>query len=407
MRRAGDLFEQYWRMLLAGAIALTVLYFALFHGISHLAPAYSALELATQKSAASLQTIWHTPIDAPFKLLIWLPFSLGHHSVLWTRLAAAFVGTITVALFYMVLVHLFSRRVALLSTVLFIFSTGVLHASRLGSPLIMQVFGIVVLMASVPLYTKTRLKIMPLYLIIVTLALLFYTPVMAWFILAGGIVTGKRVVQMFSKLSVKHKILMPLLFAVLVTPLLLSIVRTPHLAFTVLGLPQTVPAFGANLFTFAKSLVWHGVGPAEIMLVGAPIINVIEVGLIAAGGVVMVRSITLKSNLFIAGGMLLLIVLIGLGETTYIPLVPFLFLLLASGIFYLLNEWFDVFPVNPVANVLGILAITLVVATSMLFHIRSYFVAWPHSSATHAVFRDAQPTDYSLEQAKSDNNIRF
>jgi hypothetical protein len=385
-------------------------YFALFHGISRLVPNFSATEIATQGSATSLRSIWEDPVNAPFKLLSWIPFKLGLHSIVWVRLIAAIIGACSALLFYFVLTQLFSKRVALLTTLLFIFSTGFLHASRLGTPLIMQIFGILLLMASAPLYMLTRFKILPIYISTAAIALLLYTPTMQWFIVVGGIVVLKAAKDVFKTLAIKHKILVPVFFLILIAPLAWHVIRMPLSALTLLGLPQQFPTLqemGANMYAFGRSLVWSGTGPAEIMLVGAPILNVIEAGLIAAGIVTLIRSIKLRSNMFVASGLVLFIILVAFGATTYLPLVPFLFLLLAGGIFYLLSEWFDVFPLNPVANIIGTVAIGLVIGASVFFHIRSYYIAWPHSNATRHAFRYPQPTNYFPSASDTKETVRF
>lgn len=410
MRRVGKLLGKYWRVILIWLVVAAAAYFILFHGIMSLAPAYSPTEISTQASSISLRTIWNEPINAPFKLLVWLPFKLGHHSVAWARIAAAAIGMMSALLFYFVFLHLFSKRVALLSTLLFVFSTAFLQASHLGTPLIMQMFGSILLMASVPLYARSRYKVVPLYVSTIAIAALLYTPTMPWFIVVGSIVAFTGAKEVFGALHLKHKIILPLLFLGLLTPLLWSVVRDPASILTLLGLPQhfpTVQAMASNLYSFLKSLVWRGTGPAEIMLVGAPIVNVIEAGLIVAGLVTLIRAFKLKSNLFITGGIVLFVVLVAFGNTTYLPLMPFLFLLLASGIFHLLNEWFDVFPLNPVANIIGTTAIIVLVGTSVLYHVRSFYVAWPHSDATHAAFTQAQPAKYFELPSDTKETVHF
>lgn len=385
-------------------------YFALFYNIAHLVPHFSASEVAAQGSATSLQSIWNDPVNAPYKLLAWLPFKLGLHGIVWLRVLSAIIGVVSAFLFYFVLIHLFSRRVAFLTTLLFVFSTGFLHAARLGTPAILQILGIVLLMASVPLYVRTRFKIVPLYISTVAVALLLYIPTMPWFIIIGGIIMFKGAKQVIRELPVKHRVYIPLVFIALITPLIWHIIQVPLSALTLFGLPQHLPslsAMGANLYSFAHSLVWRGTGPAEIMLVGAPILNVIEAGLIAAGFVTLVRSVKLRSNLFVIGGIALFVALVAFGETTYLPLMPLLFLLLAGGIFYLLDEWFGVFPLNPVANIIGTAAISLVIGASVLFHIRSYYIAWPHSNATRQAFTVTQPKDYFPQPTHTKNSVHF
>jgi len=72
-------------------------------------------------------------------------------------------------------------------------------------------------------------------------------------------------------------------------------------------------------------------------------------------------------------------------------MVPFIFLLIANGISYLLELWLGVFPRNPIARTIGVSLITLVVGLNCWYNVRNYFVAWPGATVTRQVFTNKQP----------------
>lgn len=237
-----------------------------------------------------------------------------------------------------------------------------------------------------------------LYVAALLFAGLMYTPSMAWFILLAFVVMASKGYLLISKTAVKHRILAATLFLLLIAPLILAVVRDPRTGWAILALPEQMPTSvlaldrAEDLF---RSLFWKGTGPAEIMLVGTPILNVIEISLIIIGLIIQIRSARLRNNLFVLGGALLLFALIVLGNIIqYQMLVPFLYLSMASGLFYLVRQWLKVFPSNPVANFFGTSLVLLMVATSCLYHGRQYFIGWQHSAATHKVFSQQQPSEY-------------
>lgn len=406
-----EFIETHWRRLLLWLGIAILAYFLLFFGIDCLVPHFSTNEIATQGSATSLSAIWHDPLNAPYKLTLYIPFKLGHHSVLWTRALSALIACISALLFYFVLQTLFSRRIALLTTTLFVVSSGFLHAGRLGTPLIMQLFGVLVMLSLLPLYLTVRSRIWPLYVGIVIVASLLYIPGMAWFVAVSAALMGKRLGKLYRQLTLKHRILLPAVGVLILIPLVWSILRTPSVGLTLFGLPATMPtlhAIGQQTNDLLRSLFWSATGPAEIMLVGAPLFTIAEFALLIIGLIMLAREIRLKSNLFIIGGIVLTTVLIILGGSmTYVALTPLFYLCMASGIFYLLSEWLRIFPVNPIANAIGTILVLLLISSAVLFHFRSYFIAWPHSDGVAATFIHPQPTSYGAGAGSETNGTKF
>ena len=150
MNNVTHYLQDHWRQLIIGIFIAVVGYFVVFNGIMTLTPGYSIQEIAAQKSSASLQIILSNPLEAPYKLLVWVALKLGHHSIAITRIAAGLAAIASAILFYFIVYSLFSRRIAIFATILFVTSSGFLHVSHLGTPLALQLFGVLALLALIP-----------------------------------------------------------------------------------------------------------------------------------------------------------------------------------------------------------------------------------------------------------------
>jgi hypothetical protein len=95
---------------------------------------------------------------------------------------------------------------------------------------------------------------------------------------------------------------------------------------------------------------------------------------------------------FLLGTISLACILIALGGSVGIEiLIPFVYLLAASGIAYLMNQWFVIFPSNPIARFSAWIMIILIVSTAAFYNLKSYFVAWANAPATKSYY-SIQPT---------------
>jgi len=406
MKKIVEFFQDYWRPIIIGLTIAVIGYFIVFNGIRTMTPGFSSQEIATQSSSTSLRTVWENPINIVYKLILWIPFKLGHHSVILTRIVAGVVAIVSAALFYFIVFSLFSHRIAILTTILFITSSGFLHAAHLGTPVVLQIFGVLTLVALAPAYLLVKSKVLPLYVGAITLALLLYIPGMLWFILVGIIVLNKRILQTFRSLATKHRVYISIISVILLAPLIWASYKHPSIALASLGLPATIPTIhtiGVRTDNLIRSLFWSGTGPAEIMLIGAPLLNLIEFSLLFIGVAVQFKKPRFRSNFFVIGATLFIVLLIIFGGiVNYITLTPLLYLLMGGGLFYLLTQWHKVFPVNPVAHFVGTALVFGLVAMSVLFHTKAFYTAWPRSNETRAAFSQPQPTHYDTSSVKND-----
>jgi hypothetical protein len=158
-----------------------------------------------------------------------------------------------------------------------------------------------------------------------------------------------------------------------------------------LGLPSQWPAVTTLLKQFVGVFVHLFIrGPQypELWLGRAPLLDVFSL-IVCIVGIYFYAS-HWKSSRSRAIGLFftMSVILVALGGAVSLSLlVPLLYVAIAAGIAYLLRDWLQIFPINPLARGLGIGLISLAVIVSCLYNLRAYFVAWPYNTITRTTFR--------------------
>ncbi|MCA9333765.1 hypothetical protein KC963_01840, partial [Candidatus Saccharibacteria bacterium] len=87
-------------------------------------------------------------------------------------------------------------------------------------------------------------------------------------------------------------------------------------------------------------------------------------------------------------------ILIMLNGVTMLPLLlPLSYIVITAGIMLLLQQWFTVFPRNPIARSLGIGIVCIAIGVTGAYHMRRYFVAWSGDPITKATFSYQLPAN--------------
>ncbi len=401
-----DILHRFWRPAVAVLLIAVLSYVLFFHSLTTLLPGYSPREAATFKASSSLQVILDHPLNAPYKLPVLALQKAGLDSWAATRYVAASYAVVMCGLFFVVVRFWFSYRIAVIATVMFATSSGLLHFARLGSSLILQM-SILALMACAIWWRGGKVNRMVVgFGSVVTFALLWYVPGLIWFEILLLIIKRKAVLRAWQESSALVRSLAAGLFLLLVAPLAWHIVRAPLDMLIFAGLPThfaSLTQTGQNILDALLLAGIHSNGQAELWLAHAPLLNVTEIALLLLGVYAFTRSVSLTRRIFVFGAIGISLVLIGLngagssgsvwgyqlartGPVNVSMLVPLLYLLVAGGIFELIRQWFRVFPRNPIARIGGIVCLVLLVSFSVLYHYRAYFIAWPNNPATKKTF---------------------
>lgn len=370
-------------------------YLLYFHRLGSLLPGYSAPELQSYSDARNWHTVIANPINLPYSATVWLLIAVLHHGILMTRVTAAACGVIAALLFFAVVRLRYSFFVALLGTILFTTSTGFLHISRLGTGQVLQM-GLLALIAAILAYRRQpQHRPSTDYGLVALLALLWYIPGLIWFELFAGVILFKGVRNRLRQITPLHLVGYVAAALIVAAPLLLAGSHHPSLLLSVFGLPtglHPLTQFGSSLLHAVLAIAIRSDGNPLLWVGHAPLLSVAEFSLGLIGAYVYFWQRRGRSSLLLGGNLVISLVLIGFASGVgYATLIPLLYLFVVAGINYLLDQWLRVFPRNPIARGVGVLAVCAMLAFVVFYQVRVYFVAWPHHKATQQTFRLPQP----------------
>jgi hypothetical protein len=304
------------------------------------------------------------------------------------RLPSVIIGLIIVCLIVGVVRHWYGLKAAVVTSILLSTSSIFLADARQATPCILM-FGLVLLLAVRSWLTHSTRKILPLLAAIIALAIAIYIPGFVWFIAAALIWRYKLIQRRLIICQLWQKICLLSAGVLLILPLIWSAIRLPSLLYSIFGLPRqfNLMAMWRNLYHIPLNLfVRSSLSPTQLVP-HIPILNIFEICMFILG----VYSLWYfrKSERFMAlsGLCAIAILLITIGGPVSVNLIlPLFYIVITVGIFYMLENWLYIFPVNPIARTIGMLILSCAVGISCWYHIASYYTAWQNDPTTQIVF---------------------
>jgi hypothetical protein len=360
----------------------------LLYRLGTLVPGFSQPELAARASASSGKLIVHNPMYLPHKLVQYVFILLGRNGAFWMRLPSALFAVVIIVGFYRIIRTWYSVRVAMLATFLFLSSAWFLHYGRLGTPQILLGSSIGLLWMGIRLRAnqpRTSTIIISSAIVVTCL----YIPGLIWFIVPLLIWQRKKILQEVSRLSAPIIALVILASIVAVGPLIYAFVRDVSLIRVWLALPDSINIlrFLSNLWHIPVWLAIRGPNNPNYWLGHVPFLDIFSVVMLILGIYYASHYLLLDRVRTIIGMLLIGVFLTVLnGPWMLFVIAPVIFVVIASGIALLLQQWFTVFPRNHLARWLGIGMVTGIVLLASVYNVRHYFVAWARSPETHQTF---------------------
>jgi hypothetical protein len=380
----------HWQTLAGITSLLAVSIFLLFWRLNTLVPGYSPNEINTYVQGQSFHNILTNPTNLLYTGIIDVAGFLHLHHILIGRIISGLIGLGVVGMFYWLIQNWHGRRIAWMATILFVTSSRFLHTARLGTPQIL-LFGLFFLVAYGFWLKERKQKLrfaLPAALVIT--CLLVYTPGMIWFIIAGIIWQWRTIVDKVAKtpLWLTGVAIVPVL--ALLFPLVWSIVKHPKLAETFIGLPQPFPHISTilhNLWNIPLQLFYtHSTITSDLGTPALLTLDSLAIVMFIFGAYLYLKHFKLVRTNFLIGIFVIACALISLGTMSVSVMLPFIYMIVAAGISYLLGQWLDVFPRNVIARSTGIVLLSFIIALSCTYNLRRYFVAWPTSTNTRQIF---------------------
>lgn len=326
---------------------------------------------------------------------------------LWTRLfglnveslriLSALIGGATIVLSYVFISKWFSRKIAIFTALLFGISSFHITVSRLIVPEI--TLPLVVLSLFVTLTYAYRTKNIWLFGISGFLAGLgFYTSPAFILVLVLFAISGIYFFTKNKKFFTSYRIEVISFFAgffSIMIPYLVSFVSDPygHLSYYVIPSSFSQALMNISevpyiLFARAPVSFFENIG-------GEPLVDPLIFITSVFGFFFAIMAIKRRKYFFLIFWLLIFFTYAVFKESVntldLLGILPVLYALSALIIDYILDRWFETFPLNKRARIFAVGLISIFFALSMLYNFDKYFVAYRHSEEVHEEFSFPAP----------------
>lgn len=358
--------------------------------LGSIVPGFSRPEVISHAGSTSFNAIVDDPFNAPYKVLVYGLDKVGYINGFSLRFISVLFALTAIWLFYYIVSHWHDRRTAILSTLLFACSAWFLHYARFATPAI----ALTLLLAALAYghwIRQTKHSALVGIIGIGIAAWLLYIPGLVWFVVLGGLWQSRQVGRHLKETKLSIPLVIALGAAIL-APLVYAISRQPMLLKKLVGLPAgDLP----NLYDLFRHILNV---PVQVFLRGPydpvtwlgrlPLLDIFAASMLILGTYYYYQNRQLDRSKIIFAVLAVGTVLVGLrGSVSIIILAPFIYLLSAAGIAYLLKQWMTVYPRNPLARTIGVTLIVIAVLAACGYNLRHYFVAWPGAPATKRAYR--------------------
>jgi hypothetical protein len=372
-------------------VGLLVLAALLFPPYGKLAELSSALEQPNFLGIAHANDLLTNVSFLPEKLLQFGLLKANLNNTLHLWMVSAVFGSISAITVYYLLKLWQAKRIALLGIILFVGSSWFLHQSRQAVPDGLYLLALpLLLLSGTWLQDKKYDRLLPLSSFLVAFCL--YLPGLWLFVIIGALVMRSSLLEAWSEISGKLRVLVGALLVLPLAPLVYSLSTHPAQIMYWLGLPArelfSTNFIVNNLYELPKQLFVRGPNESVHWLVGTPVLDIFTTAMVVLGAFSYFKGNHPIRARVLAGFAVCSVVLIALGGPVSISLlIPLLYIVAANGVALLLQQWFTVFPRNPFARFIGIVCVVVAIGTTVFYHTTRYYIAWPHAESTQKALR--------------------
>lgn len=337
----------------------------------------------------------HDVVDAPYHLLQKASIQVFGLSPFAIKLPSVILGVISGLALIIMLQRWFRRNVAVITATLISTSVGFIGISRLGEPLVMTTFWmIILLLASTFVLHGSKWAFFWKIVCFLSVGLLLYSP-LGIYPLAAMFIAGvfhPHVRHRLKQGKAWHFIVIGVAFAVAITPLVIAIFNDPQVGMRLLGTTDLALSFDrfydaarnviGNLFNFTHSQV----GPLTTPLFGLTSTAVLLLGFLK----LCTATHSARSYMLFIWLALLVPVLLFNPTAIVMVLVPAA-LIMAIGIDTLIREWYGLFPRNPYARIAALIPLTVLLVSVVTINVERYYYGNHYAINTTSTFHGELP----------------
>ncbi len=382
-------FALYWQTMAAAIVVLAVVVGLLGFQLGTIVPGMSAAEVAFVDSASSIEKIIENPLNIMMKLPLLALQHFGYATPLSVRAVGATFGVLTVLLFYAAMRQWHTQRTALLTSFLLIVSSWFLQISRLALPYILLAFGVILLITIARILHNKQASKRGVWCAALAAVSLVYTPSLVWFLILIGIWQFPAITRQLRSLGADSKVLLTIALLGLLAPFVYASYRDISVLQQAFAIPSSFIPYEwlQRLLVLPVFVTAQGPLDPTYNLGRLPLLDVFTTTLMVLGVYAYYFKLKLQRTQLFIVMTILASVIIALNGPVFLPLLmPIVFIVAGSGLTLLLQQWFTVFPRNPIARSVGVLTIALVIGITGVYHTRRYFVAWAGNPETRNEF---------------------
>lgn len=362
-----------------GFFLLALAYLLLLFGLPLLSPAglsESEMISAAHSYSLDINSIFRGDVvDLPYRALQKLSITVFGLNLYSVKLPSIIIGAILGLLLVLLLNRWFKTNVALFASILTILSATFLYLAGSGTPLIMLVFWPTLLLwlgSKIQGVTKPK----PFYCFIFAFALLasIFTPHLLY--LAVFIVVF-AIIHPHLRFTIKTLPTVPLILTTFIILLGLSLLVVagfvnPVIISELLLAPDlSWQSFIDNVQTAFMPLFSWNTTLESVFL--SPFVGLASIALAVIGLLSTAKGFFASRNSIATWLIIFTIFLAGLDPDSAILIILPLSILIAHGLRYILNKWYDLFPDNPYARISAVFPISIFMGI-MIFSDISHFV---------------------------------
>lgn len=388
-----DWLQDHWRGLASTLIVATLAVLTLSLQIDLVMPGQNKFETATLASIRDSVLPWNNPVNAPYKVTAFIAGKVVGNPLQGARMVSVLFGLLATACLFYVLKKWFNIRMATVGSLLFITSSWLLHISHIAAPYILMIFAPLACLAAFSWLIRTKkYKIFAILTFVATLAFSAYVPYMFWVLVVTLAVLVLQSKDKVRAIESWQWVAGGTLYAVLVAPLVIGIITEPSVVRQLLGIPAQLPSiseYASNLVNLILTPFFRSPLLPEVHLGRLPLLDIFSTTMFILGIYYYAQRITNRRTVILFSCFAILLAVIPLSGGYLLNatiLMPLIYICVITGIVELLKQWFSYFPRNPLARSLGVGFVVVAIGFTSFYHLQRYFIAWPNTPDTKAVY---------------------
>ncbi|MEO5950384.1 MAG: hypothetical protein ABIQ04_02960 [Candidatus Saccharimonadales bacterium] len=316
-------------------------------------------------------------VNLPYSLLQKAIFSTFGVTLLSIKIPSLIIGFLSIFGLLPLFILWFRQNVAIITIGLIITTGQFLFIAQSGTPGIMFIFYAVwILLAATMLSRRARFPILWKILLFVLVALSLYTPLSIYMIVALAVAAAlhPHLRYLIRRLPPTQVAIAATLSVIIFAPLGYALLKDPSTSLLLLGIPSAWPSLADNLTSLLRQYFDFTTPHSGVVI--APVYGMGSMALILLG---IFRLFTVKytARSYIIGIWFLFIIPVVILSPKYanILFVP-MALLLAMGVRTLIIYWYQLFPRNPYARIVGLIPLTILIASMTISGAERYMYGY-------------------------------